>query len=309
MFEKLRRRIIRPNRIYIMPTGRGFLFLAAVVVMILTAATYNNNLIFILAFFLFALFVVTMLQTHYNLKGVRLEYAGSEEAFEGDALALIFHLQQSRARAHQGLEIRALDKKFASLGRTREEMKASDTVRSVSTEVRAHARGLHAVPAVALETYWPVGLFRAWKVFRFEGQLIVYPRPEGDALLGNRPNDIGEEETGLRTTPDGDFGELKAYLPGESYHQIAWKHFARTGNLYTKAHWGSEEKHYVIPWAPNGDPEAHLRQMSRWVQIALDEGASFEMETPDRRVDAGRGLEQARQAWRALALVKKARRR
>src|SRR5437870_1558803 len=106
MLEQVRRRMIRENRIYIMPSGRGFFFLAAVVVMILTAATYNNNLIFILAFFLFALFIVSMLQTHYNLKGARLEFAGAEEAFEGDRQSLLFHLTQKRARHKRGLEIR-----------------------------------------------------------------------------------------------------------------------------------------------------------------------------------------------------------
>jgi uncharacterized protein (DUF58 family) len=304
MFANLRRRMIRQNRIYIMPSGRGFLFLSAVVVMILTAATYNNNLIFILAFFMFALFVVSMLQTHYNLKGIRLEYVGSEDGFEGERLPLLFHVTQQRRRLKRNLEVRASSKTFRTLQSGMTDLDRRESFHAVRVEVFGYRRGFHALPEMILETYFPVGLFRAWKVFRLPGELVVYPKPQGEAppVLGQQ--DQGEEETGLRTTPDGDFGELKGYQTGESYHQIAWKQFARSGSLYTKVHWGAEHKHYALPWAPPADVESYLRQMSRWIQVALDEDASFEIETPNVKIEAGRGAEQAKLCWRALAAVK-----
>jgi uncharacterized protein (DUF58 family) len=305
MLAQMRRRMIRTNRIYIMPSGRGLFFLTAVVIMILTAATYNNNLIFILAFFLFALYVVSMLQTHYNLKGARLQFVGAEEAFENDGLTLLFHLEQRRARHKRGLEIRTRSKQFKTLSSRREELLPEDQIKPARIDVRAWKRGVHRVPEVILETYWPLGLFRAWKVFRPEGEMTVYPRPAGSRALAPAQFDQGQEETGLRTTPDGDFGELKAYQTGESYHQIAWKHYARTGQLYSKVHWGAEHKHYALPWSPppGQDVETYLRQMSQWVMNAIQEDASFELETPDFKLEPGRGPEQAKAGWRALALV------
>ncbi|MBX3021289.1 MAG: DUF58 domain-containing protein [Bdellovibrionales bacterium] len=303
MLEGVRRRLVRENRIYIMPSPRGFLFLGAVVVMILTAATYGNNLIFILAFILFALFVVSMLQTHYNLKGARLEFAGADEAFEGEPQSLLFHLTQKRSRLKRGLEIRTRSKTFRTLSERREDILPEEQVKAARIEVLAWRRGVHALPEVILETYFPLGMFRAWKIFRPQGTLIVYPRPEGDVKLTSVHSEHGEEETGLRTTPDGDFGELKNYQVGESYHQIAWKHYARTGDLYSKVHWGAEHKHYDLKWSPGRDPEQYLRQLSRWVMNALEEDASFELETPDSKVEPGRGMEQAKACWRALAAV------
>ena len=106
----------------------------------------------------------------------------------------------------------------------------------------------------------------------------------------------------MRNTPDGDFGELKDYLPGESYHQIAWKHYARTRELYTKLHWGSEHRHYAIPWSASRDGiEAHLQKMSGWVRQAFEENASFELQTPQGAIAPGRGMEHARRCWRHLA--------
>ncbi len=301
----MRKSVFKENRIYIMPNGRGFMFLSLIIVMILTAATYNNNLIFILAFFLFSIFFVSMLQTHYNLKGVRLQYVGCEEAFQGDNMSLLFHLTQRRARHKRALKIRSRSKRFKTVKGGYEEMKEHEAVRAARVEIVAWKRGRHKVPEIILETSYPLGIFRAWKVFRPEGEMLIYPKAHARQPLESGVFELGENEIGLRNTPDGDFGELKNHLPGESYHQIAWKHYARTGDLYTKVHWGSEHRHVVIPWAPGQmELETYLENMSGWVKQAADENASFEMETPLAKVEPGAGLEHAKRCWRTLASVK-----
>jgi uncharacterized protein (DUF58 family) len=307
--REIRKSLIKENRIYIMPSGRGFLFLAMIVVLILTAATYNNNLIFILAFFLFSIFIVSMLQTHYNLKGVRLIYVGCEDAFQDDSMSLLFHLEQKRARHKKAIRVRSNHRRFSTLKGAYEELRPHETTRAARVEILAAKRGRHPVPEMIVETFYPLGIFRAWKVFRPEGEMTVYPRPEAGQPLEATVFDLGESELGVRSTPDGDFGELKNYLPGESYHQIAWKHYARTGSLYTKVHWGSEHKHYVIPWSPpaaKSQFEKYLMHLSGCVKQASEENASFELETPDTKIEPGTGAEHARQCWRALAVIEEA---
>lgn len=308
MLETLRRKMVRENRIYIMPSLSGTLFLAAVMVMILTAATYNNNLIFILGFFMFSVFVVSMLQTHYNVKGVRLEFASAEEGFAGDPLTVHFYLTQKRAKFKRGLEIRTASRRIPTLRRQRHDLHPAETSRICSLDVLIRHRGIHPLPDIILETYYPLGLFRAWKVFRFDARLVVFPRPDQSRSLAPSSFESGQEDLGLRTSPEGDFGELKEYHMGESYRQIAWKHFARTGDLYSKVHWGEEHKHYVIPWLQRGtdrrSEEAELSRISGWIKTALEENATFEMETPAMRIDPGKGIDHARRCWRELAAYK-----
>jgi uncharacterized protein (DUF58 family) len=280
------------------------MFLSAVVVLILTAATYNNNLIFILGFFMFSVFVVSMLQTHYNIKGVRLDFASAEEAFAGDPLTVTLNLSQKRAKWKRALEIRTSSKRIPTLSQRRVDLSPNETSKLCQIEVRVRDRGVYPLPAVVLETYYPLGLFRAWKVFYFDAKLTIYPRPDMSRVLIPRSYESGHEDLGLRTSPEGDFGELKNHLPGESYRQIAWKHYARTGELYSKVHWGEEHKHYIIPWIVAGGPaevEGLLMRVSGWVKRALDENATFEMETPSLRIDPGRGPDHARKCWRQLA--------
>lgn len=308
--EQWRRRMVQANRIYIIPSGRGLLFLCAIVVLVLTGATYNNNLVFILAFFMFSIFVISMLQTHYNVKGVRLNFGSSEEGFEGDVLTLHLELVQKRARWKRNLEIRTSSKKFVTVSHKREELLPQESAKLVRIEVRAWKRGIHSLPDLILETYYPLGMFRAWKVFRFDAQLVVYPKPEIKQILQPRSFEAGHEDLGLRTSPEGDFGELKNYVMGESYHQIAWKHYARTGELFSKVHWGEEHKHYVIPWIVSGrkaqEIEAQLSIMSGWIKAALEDNATFEMEAPSLKIEASKGVDHARRCWRALAEVQAA---
>lgn len=302
-WRKLRRWLVRENRIYIIPTGYGIAFLALVGVLVLTAATYNNNLIFILTFLLFAAFSVGMVQTHNNLKGVRLDYLNTQEGFEGQDIVLLFRLSQKRARTKQGLRLRTASKILPSVRHEPQRLASHERTKTTSLEVRPKTWGVHPVPEVILETFFPFGIFRAWKVFRPEGQVIVYPRPEGHAVLAQLSTGQADSDFGGGRSPEGDFGELKDYRDGEPHNQIAWKHYARTQNLYSKVHWGEQRRHFVIPWLGQQD-DSQLRQMSRWIQLAVDENATFEMETPDTKFESGEGIEHARHCWRALARVR-----
>ena len=302
---KIRRKMVRENRIYILPTGRGMLFLCGLLVLILTAATYNNNLIFILGFFMVSLFVVSMLQTHFNLKSVRLRFVSADDAFEGEKLTVLLQLFQKRKGNKFALIVRTTDRKWQTIEVARGRLTPLEPSKPVRVAIRAWKRGVYKLPELVLETYYPLGLFHAWKIFRPDGELVVYPAPKGARELEPKNFSLGEDELGLRTSPEGDFGELKPYREGESYHQIAWKHYARTGMLYTKVHWGEEHKFYHIPWDPRGsDFETYLSQMSRWVQLAVDENAAFAMELPNQTVDAGAGRDQGKICWRLLAGMK-----
>jgi len=297
--------IQRENRIYILPTKGGALLLAMVLVLVLTGATYNNNLIFLHAFVVFAVFLVSMLQTHANLKDVGLDFIGADDGFEEEWIDLKFrvsHPNPDRRARKSDLVVKLRGKRF-SMGQLQPvTLEAGEEAVHAHVPVRSWHRGVYKLPQVILETSYPIGLFRAWKVYSPSGEFYVYPRPVGERALAPVTYGQGDHDPGLRSAPDGDFGELKNHLPGESYHQIAWKTFAKSGQLYTKVMWGADDKHYVLPWLANSaDEEVHLRQMSQWMVQASNENASFEAHIPGFTILPGRGAEHLRTALRALA--------
>jgi uncharacterized protein (DUF58 family) len=308
LFKKLRRRRIRKPRIYIMPSGYGVVFLTIDLVFVMVGATYNNNLIFILAFLLFSIFVVSMLETHINMKSIKLKFKSAEETFVGEPMALFFQITQDGKRTRRQIIVRCANKSWGEFPPERVDLRSDEPTQPVKLTIQVRERGAHEIPAIIVETYFPMGLFRAWQYFRVPGEFVAYPRPEGLRVLTPRETRSGQEELGVSQSPDGDFGELRSHRVGESYHQIAWKHYARTGHLYSKVHWGSDRRHYDIPWDPRGlELESYLRQMSRWVQAATLENASFSMNLPSLEIESGEGQDQARICWRALARFKVAR--
>ncbi|MDD3450149.1 MAG: DUF58 domain-containing protein, partial [Gammaproteobacteria bacterium] len=80
--------ILERHRIYILPTRQGLLFGALLVVMLLGAINYSNNLAFVLTFVLGGQAVVSILYTYRNLAGLRLRAGHHGEVFAGGCARL-----------------------------------------------------------------------------------------------------------------------------------------------------------------------------------------------------------------------------
>jgi uncharacterized protein (DUF58 family) len=71
------------GRIYILPTGFGVGYAVLVFGMLLGAMNYSNNMGFMLAFLLAALFLLAMHHAHRNLLGLVIERGRVEPPFAG----------------------------------------------------------------------------------------------------------------------------------------------------------------------------------------------------------------------------------
>ena len=303
MFAKARRKLERERRLYIVPTTWGLLFLSTVVVMILTAATYANNLIFLLAFFLFALFVISMLQTHDNLRGVEIEPQAGAEAFAGEPFDLGYTLSRADGRAASDLRVRPRSKLMRTLEDGRADLAGDGAGARAVVRAVIDRRGVYALPEVSLETRFPHHMFRAWTVLRPAGEVLIFPPKRGARELpvtGWRGGPAAALNGAV--TAEGDFGELVPHRAGDAFSRIAWKHYARTRQLMRATYWGAARPHYRIDG--RAGTEAELEQVSRWIEVARERNASFEVHGLDRELGPGEGDDLARASWRALARAK-----
>ena len=71
------------RRTYILPTGVGLVYAMMTFTMLLGSMNYNNNLSFVLTFFLVGLGFVAMHQCQRNLVGLEVRYAGVDPVFAG----------------------------------------------------------------------------------------------------------------------------------------------------------------------------------------------------------------------------------
>ena len=165
------------GNVYILPTKAGWMFALTLLVLLIASINYQLNLGYVLTFLLAGSGVVSMHVTHGTLRGLTLHLRPVAAAFAGDP-AVLDIVMTSPGTPRFGIGLRLLDAPGATLAWT--DVPGGGQATAHVSFVPA-ARGLREVPTLSAETRFPLGLFRAWTVWRPAARLLVYPRPESGA--------------------------------------------------------------------------------------------------------------------------------
>ncbi|MCB0364715.1 MAG: DUF58 domain-containing protein [Bdellovibrionaceae bacterium] len=296
---------MKQGKVYIVPTQNGLIFLAGTAVVIVAGATYNNNLVFLLGFFLFAIFVISMVETHNNLRDLMIEALPIGDQHAGEPVSIPLRLVNKGYARRQMIELSPLKKELVY-----GQVLCIEDVASSQQVVRnlvcgPMVRGVHQVPAMSLSTVFPLGLFRAWKVLRADGEFFLYPNPSGHLPLRlvAEENKFPKSEAIAGHQRGDEFREHRKYERGESYHRVDWKIFARRRRLMIKEYEGTTDRCFSVRFqdVPNRDVEKVLSQMSRWLDQARERGAPFELVLPGKRLNFGYGPHHYQKCQRELA--------
>lgn len=294
-------------RLYILPTGHGLVFFSMIIFMFLIAASTGNNLIYMLAFLLFTVFVVSMLNTHFNLKSLQLELARVEDGYAGDFAILHFVIKNPlKSRRFRFLI------KMRQQGYTDDELIYEVAPRGqelAHLQMRLDKRGIFRVPKITFSTIYPMGLFYAWAVYNFPQQMVhAYPQRAGQGNLSetSRSHQPGEGSSKNEMPQPEDFHEHRRYQTGESQHHIDWKAYARSRELLTKRYSSPSLKHYHLHWqaVQNLGLEPGLSQLSQWIWELERKGHSFDLHLPDKVIRFTGQPEHAQDCLRELASFK-----
>ncbi|MEX2149096.1 MAG: DUF58 domain-containing protein [Steroidobacteraceae bacterium] len=283
---------LRRGRIYILPTGLGTAFGVMLFAMLLGSLNYANNLGLALTFLLAALGLVAMQACHRNLEALIAREAGSEPPFAGQDA--VFRIA------------------LANPGRTpRRDLEAGNAAQPVSVGaggettvalcVPTERRGCLVLDRVEIATRFPYGLFRAWAVLHPGLRCIVYPRPAREAPPP--PAVPGAPGSGAVRRGQDDFAGLKDYHPGDPPRHIAWKAYARAGELLVKEFSGDAQAMPIfdLAEAPGPDLETRLAVLTRWIVDAHSRGETFGLRLPGVDLPPRPGEMQRRRCLAALA--------
>jgi uncharacterized protein (DUF58 family) len=162
------------RNIYILPTRAGWAFAVTLVVMLLTSINYQLNLGYALTFVLCGTALVSMQQTHANLRGLTLRVKPPQPVFAGER-ALIDIVLGNPGHERNGIGLGVY--RAGHRGMAWIDVPAQGDGGARLAFVPAQ-RGLQLLPTLMAETNFPLGLFRAWTVWRPAARALVYPRPE-----------------------------------------------------------------------------------------------------------------------------------
>lgn len=286
---------LNQRRVFILPTLHGLAYVAVLVLVLLIAFVYNNNLAYMLGFLMASIFFVTILHSFNSIAGLVVRPGSSVSVFAGEPAGFQFIVQNPSARVRPNVDLQlALHRQTISLapGETVAVVLCQDTKR----------RGWLSCDTLTLSSRYPLGLFRAWSPLRFDVRILVYPCP---APTGLELPSIGtsQQGEGLYRLGGDDFYGLKTYHNGDSISQIHWKTFAKGRGLYIKQYAGkaSSELWLDFETTPGNGVENRLSQLCRWVIDAEKAGFCYGLTLPGVKLHPDRGREHYVSCLKALA--------
>ena len=294
------------RNVYILPTKAGFVFTCTLMVMLLASINYQLNLGYVLTFLLAGSGLVSMHLTHAALRGLTLHLRPGTAVFAGDAALLDVTITNPGKMRH-GLALHFHDRSLGGSSFAWCDV-AAQGIETARVSMVPATRGWHAVPTLVMATSFPLGLFRAWTIWRPAGKVLAYPKPEQPAP----PLPAAQPVPGERPLPRGTAGsELDGVRPwrrGDSMRQVAWKKVARTGEMVSRETAASGSRELWLDWQASAavggaEVEARLSRLAAWVLSADRAGLTYGLRLPGHEPQvAGLGDAHRRAALERLAL-------
>jgi len=287
---------LHSRRVYILPTAVGLVFALMAFTMLLGSMNYNNNLSFVLTFLLTGLGFVSMHQCQRNLVGLELSFAGADPVFAGQAaefrIAVTNH--SKNRRSHLQIYAGGVSSKFADL--------APGESHIFHLEMPTKQRGRVRLDRFGIRTLFPFELFRAWAWLHMDLQGVVYPRPADHApeppptqtAHGHRQHDARGEE---------DFAGLRKFNVGDSPRHVAWKAYARSGELLSKQFSGADtsSQWFDFERLNDDDVEQRLSILTRWIIDADQTQRDYGLRLPGHEYPPAHGEAQRHNCLESLA--------
>lgn len=285
------------RRIYILPTGVGVTYGLMTFAMLLGSMNYNNSMAFALTFLLAALGLVAMHHCHRNLAGLSVAFAGADPVFAGEEARLRFNLANDAHAPRHELGVDAGD---SSSPRT--DVPAAGHA-MLEVPLVTTGRGRLRLDRYGVRTTHPLTLFRAWVWIHADAGCLVWPEPAASPP----PPPASTVSRGRRRTAapgDDDFAGLRDFHAGDPPRHVAWKTYARSGELKSKRFSGAAAS---LAWldlrdAPGGDLEERLSVLCRWILDAERQGRHYGLRLGAETIEPARGDAHRRRCLDALAL-------
>lgn len=295
---------LRQRRVFTLPSKAGLLFIVLLIVLYLMATNYSLNLVFGLTYLLIGLMLVNVLNTFRNLAYLRLSASHGAPIFAGETAQFHIHIDNPSRIDRYALELSCI--KIAGSAQMID--LSAHNRRTTVLAVVAEKRGYLAIPRLQLQTYFPLGLLRAWSTWLPACQTLVFPTPEAN------PPDLpfvpGEQGDTLPSQGNDDFAGVRSYQAGDPLKHLSWKHIARVdtevgGTLVTKQFTGASSQTLLFDFDEldtHLNIELRLSRLSSWILEAEKRGMSYGLQIAGLSIAADRGDAHQIRCLSALAL-------
>lgn len=295
---------LKQRRVFTLPSKAGWMFLLMLLILFISATNYSLSLGFALTFVLGSVALVNVFFCFRNLAYLYLDTGPAQAVFAGEethfTIFLINRRQYQRYAIWVGFNEKNAPEKALDI--------APESRASIHLSYPTRSRGWQAIPRVRLQTWFPLGLLRAWSTWLPDARALVYPEPEEHAPplpTSGAPSHELEGQGG-----NEDFSGVRAYQPGDALKHLAWKQIARVdpalgGQLVTKQFTGGAGNDILLDFSAlprTMNLELKLSRMTRWVLEADQAGLQYGFKLGQEDYAPAQGPAHRDACLRALAL-------
>jgi len=292
------------RNVYILPTGSGWMLALTLLVLLVASINFQLNLGYLLTFLLAGCAGASTWISHATLRGLQLRLLPPEPQFLGGSVVLPVQLLNERRTSRHAIALALRGSGLWSWADVPAQGSASLQLAFEPTR-----RGLQDVPPLAVQTHYPMGIFRVWAWWRPEARVLVYPRPEP----GAPPLPAGEARAGAAASTNSASGSeydgVRAYRRGDAQRLIVWKKAAQamasgSDALVSRDGQAAQRSELWLSLQATGlqAPEACLSRLTAWVLHADRLGLTYGLRLGAVTIPQDSGAAQRERCLRTLAL-------
>ncbi len=294
------------HNIYIVPSRPGIFFCLTIGVLLVASINDQLSLGYMLTFLLAGAGLASMQATHANLRGLSLDLQAPQPVFAGQEARLEIRLHNvGRARFGLGFRVRGAPEEAIAWVDAPEKGHAV-----VTLSYAAPVRGLQELPELQIITRFPLGLFRAWSLWRPASRLSVYPQPEAPVppFPAQAAGPEGEHAASLQLHKGLEFEGVRPYRRGDTLRQVIWKKAAlalETGQALPvrETHAPASRELWLDMQDTRGALEARLSRLCAWVLEAEHTQSPYGLRLGAQELDPELGPQHRRECLERLALA------
>ena len=288
---------LNQKRLFIFPSRVGFFFALCLLVMLIAAINYQNNMSFALTFLLATLFIIAVLHTFANLSGLTIHAVHAQPAFPGHQSEFEILIEKTKPREHFSLFLKWPESTEAVVNLLEENSKR------VSLHTAVGKRGWYKPGRLLVESTYPLGLLRCWTWIDLDLHALVYPRPVPCAPLSGLATDK-PDGSAVPIVGNDDFYGFRDYQQGDSLKQVHWKGLAKGQSLQSKQYGAYADSSVWLDWSafPGVGMELRLSHLCYWALQYESQNIEYGLRLPGTVIVPDVGGKHREKVLKALAL-------
>ncbi len=193
-------------------------------------ASPYSNLFFLLLGFLTLQWLLSIVWTRSNMRGVRASIVAAEPAPAGAGLPVRAQIEAPGTRFQVTVELQLTRDKIA--------VAQADIVRGatrVTVRLPALPRGVYSLEKAQVASTYPLGLLKVRRSVEASDELIVYPTP-AELAIARSGGEVLADLLGESVAGAGDLqpSGLRDHNDGDELRSVHWRATARRGSLVVK---------------------------------------------------------------------------